>query len=590
MRWKNRILVLDCLFAAGALLVASRQLQPTIHQKRSEMGLVLNDPLMNAPPSLAFATVAMGAFRGFVVDVLWIRADRLKQEGKFFDAKQLAEWITILQPRFAKVWDFHAWNMAYNISVAIPNTKCAQRWRWVRNGYELLRDRGIPLNPQDISLYRSLGWIFWHKIGDNLDDCHRYYKMQLLLEMRPLLGEQTNEEFERLADAPAEFSEILSDPDVAPMIEALSKADSRFQQTSDLIDNFLSLRRQPNLFPRAAFEVIDSFRDNPGLLKFDTFARAWVLRNVWKMDPELMVRINRKYGRTQIDDPNQRLPLNWEHPAAHAIYWAVLGLEKASRPEQYRVEEKNTDRIVFHSLQQLYRSGNLFLYTGPEQETALFVRPDPKMFTACDQAWRNIIEKYEALEKGNPKAVRGGHKNFLENALMSMYQAGHEKRARQIYQEIRTLYPRDDGGQIRQEYLQPFEEFVQYRFRQEMEGLGFDDATEAILFRLQEAYFYYAIREDNEAYAREKLARQIYDHYMQEIGGADPKRLSLPPMDLFRYTAFRGFMEDPEYPSSFKMSLLGRIQIERPDLFEKLQQQEAWFLEQIRQYQQQTTP
>jgi hypothetical protein len=35
------------------------------------------------------------------------------------------------------------------------------------------------------------------------------------------------------------------------------------------------------------------------------------------------------------------------------------------------------------------------------------------------------------------------------------------------------------------------------------------------------------------------------------------------------------------------MSLIGRIQIERPDLFEKLQKQEEWFLKQIRQYQQQ---
>ena len=102
----------------------------------------------------------MGAFRGLIVDILWMRADTLKQEGKFFDAKQLAEWITTLQPRFAQVWDFHAWNMAYNISVAIPNTQPEERWRWVKNGYELLRDRAIELNPKSILLYRSLSWIF----------------------------------------------------------------------------------------------------------------------------------------------------------------------------------------------------------------------------------------------------------------------------------------------------------------------------------------------------------------------------------------------------------------------------------------------
>jgi len=88
------------------LLFLGSQRLDNINAQRSEMKLVVNEPLENAPPSLAFATVALGAFRGLIVDVLWIRADQLKEEGKFFDAKQLAEWITLLQPRFAAVWDF----------------------------------------------------------------------------------------------------------------------------------------------------------------------------------------------------------------------------------------------------------------------------------------------------------------------------------------------------------------------------------------------------------------------------------------------------------------------------------------------------
>ncbi len=144
------------------------------------------------PPSLAFATVAMGAFRGLVVDILWMRADKLKEEGQFFDARQLAEWITKLQPRFAAVWEFHAWNMAYNISVAIPATQPEQRWRWVKNGYELLRDEGIPLNPKSIQLYRELARIFQHKLGGVSDDCQEYYKLQFAEEIGPLLESSDN--------------------------------------------------------------------------------------------------------------------------------------------------------------------------------------------------------------------------------------------------------------------------------------------------------------------------------------------------------------------------------------------------------------
>ena len=179
MRLRDIITCIVCAVLGVALLFAASTRLDSIHDARVEMELVSNEPLENAPPSLAFATVAMGAFRGLVVDILWMRADKLKEEGQFFDAKQLAEWITVLQPRFAQVWDFHGWNMAYNISVAIPASQWEERWRWVRNGYELLRDKGIEKNPHSILLYRSLAWIYQHKIGGVTDDCHKHYKREL---------------------------------------------------------------------------------------------------------------------------------------------------------------------------------------------------------------------------------------------------------------------------------------------------------------------------------------------------------------------------------------------------------------------------
>ena len=144
--------------------------------------------------------VALGAFRGIYVDYLWIQADMRKDKGQFFDALQKAKKITELQPRFAAVWEFQAWNMAYNISVAMPADQWQERWKWVRNGYELLRDEGIKKNPKVISLYRYLAWIFQHKISYVADDCHKHYKRELALSIRPLLGlNPTREEFVKLA-------------------------------------------------------------------------------------------------------------------------------------------------------------------------------------------------------------------------------------------------------------------------------------------------------------------------------------------------------------------------------------------------------
>ena len=275
MRLRDAIIWFACvIFAVALLIIAGTQLD-FINSQRKQMKLISNEPLENAPPSLAFATVAMGAFRGLVVDVLWLRADRLKEQGQFFDAKQLAEWISILQPRFPSVWEFHAWNMAYNISVTIPATQPDQRWHWVKNGYELLRDRGIPLNPKAILLYRELARIFQHKIGSVSDDVHKYYKLQLAMAMEPLLGPADNQYFEALAEAPADWQQIIKDADMAALITALKAADEMFTDDDEFVNNYLSLRQKPSRFNPKAFNVIDDFRGTKALEKFDIFAKAY---------------------------------------------------------------------------------------------------------------------------------------------------------------------------------------------------------------------------------------------------------------------------------------------------------------------------
>ena len=71
-------------------------------------------------------------------------------DDKFFEAAQLADWITDLEPHFAQVWVFQAWNMAYNISVKFKENApgdYSDRWRWVQRGIDLLRDEGLRYNP-----------------------------------------------------------------------------------------------------------------------------------------------------------------------------------------------------------------------------------------------------------------------------------------------------------------------------------------------------------------------------------------------------------------------------------------------------------
>jgi hypothetical protein len=171
---------------AGGLLAGSGQMQKVLNRDREQLGLTRMSALDNAPPVLAFTTVALGGFRGLISNFLWIRANDLQQDDKFFEAAQLATWITDLEPSFTQVWLFQGWNMAYNISVKFKDFP--DRWRWVERGIQLLRDDGLRYNPDDLLIHRELAWFFQHKMGQNLDDANAYYKQQWAAEMAPFFG------------------------------------------------------------------------------------------------------------------------------------------------------------------------------------------------------------------------------------------------------------------------------------------------------------------------------------------------------------------------------------------------------------------
>jgi len=188
---KNLLLLL-----AALLLVGTSFVQQSLNQDREQLGLTRVQPLENAPPVLAFTTVALGGFRGLISNILWIRANDLQEEDKFFEMAQLADWITKLEPHFVQVWLVQAWNMAYNISVKFKDFP--DRWRWVERGIDLLRDEGLRYNPNETLIYRELGWFFQHKIGQNLDDANMYYKRQWIDEMTKVFGDSCPVNFDSL--------------------------------------------------------------------------------------------------------------------------------------------------------------------------------------------------------------------------------------------------------------------------------------------------------------------------------------------------------------------------------------------------------
>jgi hypothetical protein len=174
------------LLLAAVFLFASGRVQKSLNRDRDALGITISQPLQDAPPVLAMTTQALGGFRGLISNFLWMRANDLQINDQYFEAAQLADWITDLEPHFTQVWVYQGWNMAYNISVKFKDF--ADRWRWVQNGINLLRDRGLYYNPDDLLIYRELAWFYQHKMGADLDDANVYYKTAWAQEMTPFFG------------------------------------------------------------------------------------------------------------------------------------------------------------------------------------------------------------------------------------------------------------------------------------------------------------------------------------------------------------------------------------------------------------------
>jgi hypothetical protein len=215
-----------------------------------------------------------------------------------------------------------------------------------------------------------------------------------------------------------------------------------------------------------------------------------------------MRELNKTYGPIDWNDPNGRLPLDWRHPHVHAISWATKGLRVADKkPDQhigehgehgkhdYSTDEVNADRMIYHSLQDLFRSGTIHIWDSPatnpssgapqERKKDIFLRPDLRMFEPYNQITMKIIKKYTNPSDKEESSHQIGHRNMLQNALLSFFQAGHQQQAQRIYDQLRKLYPR-------KEFNVPLAQFARTYFQEELKTLDILNAREMILLTLRE--------------------------------------------------------------------------------------------------------
>ncbi|HMP73333.1 MAG TPA: hypothetical protein PKE55_08740 [Kiritimatiellia bacterium] len=487
--------ILYTLLAFALLLAAGRVNLRLLDQRVHHRIVQATDPLENAPPLVAFTTVALGGFRGILADLLWIRAGRLQAEGKYFELVQLADWITKLEPRFTEVWAYQAWNLAYNISVMFATPE--DRWRWVRHGVTLLRDHGLRYNPGEPRLLFELGWLFQHKIGGTFDDAHMHYKSRWSREIQTLFG-GPRPNLDLWLTLPPTRPELLEETGVRDLVASLER--------EGISPWSLRLLDLPPDHPAQTL-----LNRSPASTRLLEFVRRHHTLETYHLRPDLIRAIHQRHGL-----------LDWRLPQAHAIYWATLSRDLARQP----FDRIAADRMIHQSLQDTFRRGNAIL--DPNQNL-LTLAPNLAVLPYVLDAYQSSIHDHPDLD-----AFRSAYVNFLIDAAYIFYTYNRQRDAQRMFDLLAQFRPDLTTGLT-------MEQFVYQSFAGQLDSLDDYEALAAVEGALVQSLFWETAGDPERAAGFDRLARNLWTRYMTPRlhQQALRERTGLPPLEDIRAMAAR---------------------------------------------------
>ncbi len=487
---KHSQLLIISVAVACFLLAGSRQ--ESLVALREEHHLVKAEALENMPPLIAFTTIALGGFRGLLIDFLWFRITQLQSEGKYFELVQLADWITKLNPRSADIWAFHAWNMAYNISVMM--TEKEDHWRWIQHGIELLRDEGLRYNKGDPMIYRELGWIYQHKIGSISDQVHWHFKLSLAKDMDVLLG-GPRPDYAALLAAANDEQTLLKRPGVPKLVDAL-KAMNLYPLSKE----FIELDQLPP-------DAVDLLSREPVGREILLYHRRRRMETIFKLYPDKMQEVDQKYG-----------PFDWRVPHTHALYWSYMGLPYAREFNRLVLL-----RMIYTAMKDSFQGGRLYFDKDTEIYAGL---PNLELLPNACKAYEEAITGVE-----DTPTFQSAYEYFLKDSLLICYCYGRMDLVEALYRRLQELYPKERGRSLQDIY----KETADYAFKHQERH----NVLAMIEGSLIQQNILLAQGRGVDAVKFKEKAQYFWDHYLNDRE-YDPqylKRTRLPPMHVLEKTA-----------------------------------------------------
>ncbi|MEO0586230.1 MAG: hypothetical protein AAF078_01195, partial [Planctomycetota bacterium] len=244
-----------------------------------------------------------------------------------------------------------------------------------------------------------------------------------------------------------------------------------FQYTSvQAVMTFVEENREPRVRELAEMLVRAEYFD--GLAAVLAYLRAKVLLENYSMDPSIMLSLMSGQALRGPDNPDTLtdesiatpMPLDWRHPATHALYWSHVGVIKAGElNNDDRIDYLNTYRQIIHGIQSLSRFGRISYDPATDR---LDLLPDPRFFDAYEKAALNAAFFTEQAEidhaEGTIETYESGHENLLAKAVVTTYLYGSTDKAQEYYDRVRDLYGDKPHNFRSGRYTFPMQEFVYF--------------------------------------------------------------------------------------------------------------------------------
>ncbi len=554
---RNLFVTLGGVGVFAACVASAGLLTTPINAERKSKNIGLSDQIYDLPPEMATLQMALGVFRGVGINIIWQRAQELKNDGNYSEAVQLGEWITKLQPKFSQVWEFVSWDQAYNISVGTHTPE--ERWFWVRSGIDLLQRKGGALdnNPNGIRLYQQLAWIYHHKVGMFQDQFNWYYKQQVADEWNIILGEPPRDRAEyidwltEITLAPAEEDDLPEG--AARLIDAMRSAgyDTPVEmlgaytvatvpvrkETTSLSEQLLSGNGEevltPDMFdlvPQEQFPQDATEDDIATAVAF--LRRQGLVSDRINLDPESMLRDAETFGA-----------IDWRHPAASALYFSMRGLEQLDLDEGRDPEGRsNVRRQVLNSLDQLAQQGRVVF---DPIEGYVNYTPDWPFWIEFMEFYESLVEEDDAGPDQETRIQRidrlygSGYRNRVDSAIASAEIYGDRDAAEALLEKMREQY---EGTNFIGRYQTTLDEFLEIHFAETLENPDTARATmSALLVQAMAAQF--LLREPDRHDALVERSRDLHEQWRElNPDPSDPLYQEVPEFEAMYLEGVGNFL------------------------------------------------